>query len=124
MKQIPQSRNPLDSRQLNTFVTLVETGNFADTGRRLFLTQSAISHSMRVLESQMGCRLFIRMRKSIIPTEADEALLHQAQRGLSEFAKGREILDHLKGGAFAVFELAGRRCLPDIFFLLRRNSEG
>src|ERR1700677_4507582 len=96
MKQIPQSVNPLDSRQLNAFVTLVQTGNFAEAGRRLFLTQSAISHSMRALESEMGCRLFIRMRKSVVPTQAGEALLHHAQLGLLEFAKGREMLEHFK----------------------------
>jgi LysR family transcriptional regulator, low CO2-responsive transcriptional regulator len=126
MKQIPQSRIPLDSRQLNAFVTLVQTGNFAETGRRLFLTQSAISHSMRALESEMGCRLFVRMRKSIVPTEAGEALLHHAQLGLMEFAKGREMLDHLKEWGSRRFRIGAppllARCfLPSIMVELRRQ---
>src|SRR5271156_1859564 len=117
MKQIPRSINPLDSRQLNAFVTLVETGNFAETGRRLFLTRSAISHSMRVLETQMGCRLFTRMRNSIIPTEeAGEALLHHAQLGLLEFAKAERCLNTQKNGASAGFVLVRHRCLPEAFF--------
>jgi DNA-binding transcriptional LysR family regulator len=126
MKQIPQSTNTLDSRQLNAFVTLVQTGNFAETGRRLFLTQSAISHSMRALESEMGCRLFIRMRKSIVPTEAGEALLHHAQLGLKEFARGREMLEHLKEWGVRRLRvgappLIARRFLPPILVELRRQ---
>jgi DNA-binding transcriptional LysR family regulator len=105
---------------------LVQTGNFAEAGRRLFLTQSAISHSMRVLESEMGCRLFIRMRKSIIPTEAGEALLHHAQLGLLEFAKGREMLEHLKAWGvrrlcIGAPPLLTRRFLPPILVELRRQ---
>jgi DNA-binding transcriptional LysR family regulator len=51
---------------------------------------------MRALESQMGCRLFTRMRKSVIPTEAGEALLHHAKLGLIKSPKGREMLEHVK----------------------------
>src|SRR5690606_22563945 len=50
-------RGPLDSRQLRAFVSLARTGSFTATGRELFLSQSAISHSMRALEEDVGCRL-------------------------------------------------------------------
>jgi LysR family transcriptional regulator, low CO2-responsive transcriptional regulator len=126
MKQTPHSVIPLDSRQLHAFVTLVQTGNFAETGRRLFLTQSAISHSMRVLESQIGCRLFVRMRKSIIPTEAGEALLHHAQLGLKEFSKGRELIDQFKEWGVRRLRvgsppLLARRFLPSVLAELQRQ---
>jgi DNA-binding MarR family transcriptional regulator len=48
---------PLDSRQLRAFATLAETGSFSETARRLNLTQSAISHSIRALEVDVGCRV-------------------------------------------------------------------
>lgn len=78
MKEIPQKVNPLDSRQLNAFVTVAQTGSFAETARRLCVTQLAISHSMYALESKIGCRLLARMGKTITLTEAGEALLHHA----------------------------------------------
>ena len=47
-------RSPLDSRQLRAFATLARTASFTAAGRELFLSQSAISHSMRALEEDVG----------------------------------------------------------------------
>jgi DNA-binding transcriptional LysR family regulator len=96
MKKIFHRDLPLDSRQLNAFVTLAETGSFTETARRLALTQSAISHSMRALEAETHCRLLTKMGKTISLTEAGEALLHHVRLGLKEFNKGREALERLR----------------------------
>lgn len=96
MKSTHTRQIPLDSRQLNAFVSLSRTGSFKETAAELFLTHSAISHSMSALETEMGCRLLTRMCKKVVLTEMGEALLHHAQNGLQEFAKARETLDHLK----------------------------
>jgi DNA-binding transcriptional LysR family regulator len=45
---------PFDTRQLEAFDTLCATGSFTETAKRLLLTQSAISHSMRTLEEEAG----------------------------------------------------------------------
>jgi hypothetical protein len=42
-------KEPIDSRQLRAFVTLVNTGSFTQTAKQLFLSQSAISHSIKEL---------------------------------------------------------------------------
>jgi LysR family transcriptional regulator, low CO2-responsive transcriptional regulator len=81
---------------------------------------------MRALESEMGCRLFIRMRKSVVPTQAGEALLHHAQLGLLEFAKGREMLEHLKEWGVRRLRigappLLARGFLPPVLVELRRH---
>ena len=44
---------PLDSRQLKAFAILAKTGSYTETARQLYVTHSAISHAMRVLESDM-----------------------------------------------------------------------
>jgi LysR family transcriptional regulator, low CO2-responsive transcriptional regulator len=96
MKSSHTRQIPLDSRQLNAFVSLARTGSFKETAAELFLTHSAISHSMSALENEIGCRLLTRMSKKVVLTEMGEALLHHAQTGLQEFAKARETLDNLK----------------------------
>ena len=73
-EKVSRKEMPLDARQLNAFVTLAETGSFTETARRLSLTQSAVSHSMRALEAETHCRLLTKMGKSFVPTEAGEAL--------------------------------------------------
>lgn len=85
----------LDSRQLAAFVVLAKTGSCTETAKQLYVTHSAISHSMRALESQVGCRLFSKVRKKIILTEAGEALLHHARRVLAEMRQARLTLGEL-----------------------------
>ena len=69
---------PLDSRQLRAFRVLARTGSFTQTARELHLTQSGISHSMKALESETGCRLLDRLGKKVVLTQAGEQLLQHA----------------------------------------------
>lgn len=86
---------PIDSRQLRAFASLAQTTSFTATARELHLSQSAISHSMKALEEAMGCRLLDRLGKTVVLTEAGEALLVRAQRVLEEMAAAREELHRL-----------------------------
>jgi DNA-binding transcriptional LysR family regulator len=96
MNSVHTRQNPLDSRQISAFVTLARTGSFTDTARELFLTHSAISHSVRALENELGCRLLSRLGKRIELTAAGESFLHYAQDGLRSFAQARQALQELK----------------------------
>src|ERR1051325_4637356 len=86
---------PLDSRQIRAFSVLARTGSFTQTARELHLTQSGISHSMKALERDVGCRLLSRVGKKIVLTQAGEQLLHHATRILHEMQTARESLGHL-----------------------------
>ena len=86
---------PLDSRQLRAFSILARTGSFTETAQELHLSQSAISHSMKALEQEIGCRLLDRMGKTVVLTQAGEQLLISAQRILEEMESARSQLGHL-----------------------------
>ena len=86
---------PLDSRQLRAFCVLARTGSFTQTARELHLTQSGISHSMRALEADSGCRLLDRLGKKVVLTQAGEQLLKHAEKILSEMDAARESLSQL-----------------------------
>jgi len=86
---------PLDSRQLRAFVTLARTASFTQTARELHLTQSAISHSMKALESDVGCRLLDRLGKKVALTQAGEQLLQHAQKILGEMDTARASIGKL-----------------------------
>jgi DNA-binding transcriptional LysR family regulator len=86
---------PLDSRQIRAFCVLARTGSFTQTARELHLTQSGVSHSMKALERDVGCRLLNRLGKKIALTQAGEQLLHHAQKILQEMDGAREALGHL-----------------------------
>jgi DNA-binding transcriptional LysR family regulator len=86
---------PIDTRQLRAFCTLARTGSFTQTARDLHLTQSAVSHSIKALEQDVGCRLLDRLGKRVVLTQAGEQLLHHATKILSEMESARESLGHL-----------------------------
>ena len=86
---------PIDSRQLRAFSVLARTGSFTQTAHELHLTQSAISHAMKALEQDMGCRLLDRMGKTVVLTQAGEQLLVRVERVLEEMASARSELGRL-----------------------------
>src|SRR5206468_696637 len=88
-------KTPLDSRQLRAFCVLARTGSFTGTARELHLTQSGISHSMKALEGDVGCRLLDRLGKKVLLTQAGEQLLQHAQKILQEMESAREMLRRL-----------------------------
>ena len=85
----------LDSRQLRAFHVLARTGSFTQSARELHITQSGISHSMKALEAEIGCRLLDRLGKKVVLTQAGEQLLQHAEKILNEMGMARESLTRL-----------------------------
>jgi DNA-binding transcriptional LysR family regulator len=86
---------PLDSRQLRAFSALARTGSFTLAAKELFLSQSAVSHSMKALEEDVGCRLLDRVGKKVFLTQAGEQLLNHTEKILREMKAARESLHQL-----------------------------
>ena len=84
---------PFDTRQLEAFDMLCRTGSFTKTAKNLFLTQSAVSHSMKNLEEEAGCQLFRKQGKKVSLTEAGDRLLDFVRPFLDEMEKVRNELD-------------------------------
>jgi len=81
---------PLDTRQLQAFEHLCQTGSFTRTAKQLLVTQSAVSHSLRSLEKEAGCKLIKKQGKQIQLTEAGERLLAFARPWLEEMKRVRD----------------------------------
>lgn len=85
----------LDSRQLLAFATLSRVGSFTLAAKELGLTQSAISHAMKALEEEVGCRLCDRAGRRVVLTQAGEQFLGHAEKILAEMAAARAGIDTL-----------------------------
>ncbi len=79
----------LDSRQLRAFAILARTGSFTVSARELGLSQSAVSHAMKALEDEVGCRLLDKVGKKTTLTHAGEQLLFHAEKILREMGSAR-----------------------------------
>jgi DNA-binding transcriptional LysR family regulator len=85
-----------DLRLVRAFVAVADEGSFTMAAKRLCLTQSAISHSLRALEDQLGCRLLDRQGKRTVPTPEGEVFIRRCRRALSELEHAERELDGLK----------------------------
>jgi LysR family transcriptional regulator for metE and metH len=68
----------LEVRHLRLVTTVAAVGSLTRAGDQLHLTQSALSHQLRDIESRLGTSLFHRAGKRLILTPAGERLLASA----------------------------------------------
>lgn len=86
----------LDSRQILAFTTLARLGSFTAAAKELFLTQSAVSHAIKSLETDLGVKVFDRVGKKAHLTLAGERLLEHADRILREMQDARSGIEELQ----------------------------
>ncbi|GAA2314296.1 LysR family transcriptional regulator [Streptomyces kunmingensis] len=65
-------------RDLRYFAAVAEELNFTRAAERLFVSQPALSKQIRMLETQVGARLFHRDRRAVRLTAVGQALLPHA----------------------------------------------
>src|SRR5512134_3782369 len=92
----------MEMSQLRTFRMVAETLNFTRAAERLRVNQSAVSHHIKALETELGEPLFIRTKRGVRLSEAGAAALEHAVRILDEAEALRERLSGRE------HELAGR----------------
>lgn len=83
----------LDSRQMLAFATLARCRSFTQTAKELHLTQSAISHTIKALEQDVGVALFERVGKRVFLTQAGEKLRPAAERILRDMHDARAAME-------------------------------
>src|SRR5712691_11497498 len=69
----------LEVRHLQLVAAVADVGSLTRAGDRLHLTQSALSHQLRDIESRLGAALFLRLGKRLVLTPAGERLLASAK---------------------------------------------
>lgn len=88
----------VELRHLRTLVALRDTGSLVEAADRVFLTQSALSHQIKDLETRLGCRLFIRKTRPVRFTPAGRRLLKLADEVLPSVHGAEQDLARLAGG--------------------------
>ena len=87
----------LESHHLNVFVTLARTLNMSAAAKELGLTPSAISHALKVLESDLGYRIFERSPQHMALLPAGHRLLPNAEAILNQLQALRSKADGVSG---------------------------
>lgn len=88
----------IELKHLKTILALAEQGSVNKAADLLYMTQSALSHQIKQLESQLGLKLFERKTTPIQFTPAGQTLLKTAQDVLPKLQQTETILQALEQG--------------------------
>ncbi len=95
----------MDISQLKMFLSVVEQGGFNKAAAKLYISQSAISRKISLLEAELREKLFLRVGNRIMLTPAGEALVRHSRFILRQIKTATvEISDiaNLKSGELSI----------------------
>src|SRR5262245_3479706 len=95
----------LEVRHLKLVREVSAAGSLTRAGAALHLTQSALSHPLRDIESRLGTALFLRVGKRMVLTPAGERLLRSADEVLGTIERTEEAIRNLSGDKRGVLRL-------------------
>src|SRR6201982_1670050 len=96
---------PLQIRHLKLLTAIAEEGSVTEAGKRLHLTQSALSHQLRDAEGKLGTALFLRLGKKMGLTPAGEKLVVSALHILQELQSAEAQIEGLNGGTRGIIRM-------------------
>ena len=88
----------LELRHLRTLLALKETGSVSMAAKRVYLTQSALSHQIKLMEEQFGLPLFERKSNQLRITAAGDRLIRLANEILPKVIDAERELARVKHG--------------------------
>ena len=108
----------LERIHLTIIDEVARTGSLTAAARKLFLTQSALSHSIKKLETYLGVDVWARDGRRIQLTNAGRYLLAVAQRVLPQIAQAETTLKQFANGELGTLRI-GMECHPCYEWLLQ-----
>jgi len=87
----------MELRELRCLVTLAEAGSIMRTAEKLHLSPAAIHKQLKVLEAEMGVRLYEKSGRQLRLTQAAEVLLPHIKNLLGQYDTILSVLSEWKG---------------------------
>ncbi len=110
--------NTLERAHLSLLREVDRQGSLTAAARSLGLTQSALSHTVRKMEQQLGTRIWERQGRGLRLTGAGEYLLALAQRLLPQLEHAEHVLGQMARGERGTLRI-GMECHPCYRWLLQ-----
>jgi DNA-binding transcriptional LysR family regulator len=97
----------MDLRQLEIVQAVAETGSFTGAGRKLRVSQSAISRQVLLLEAELNESLFLRVGRRIRITPAGDALVQLSHRVFGDIRETITVIGESQQVLSGTIRLAG-----------------
>ncbi|KAF1009918.1 MAG: HTH-type transcriptional regulator PerR [Pseudomonas fluorescens] len=88
------ARNTISLHRLEIFEAAGRLASFKEAASEMFMTPSAVSQSIKRLEDELQCPLFVRHHQKVTLTQAGERLLAELQTNLANIFKSVEAIRH------------------------------
>ncbi|SEH01591.1 DNA-binding transcriptional regulator, LysR family [Nonomuraea solani] len=87
----------MDVRQLEYFLAVVDHGGFNKGAKALFMAQPSLSQAIKALEKDLGSRLFHRIGRRVVLTDAGRALIEPARQVVRSLEVARASVAAVQG---------------------------
>lgn len=98
-----------DLYDLAAFAVVAQHASFTRAAAELGMSQSALSHAIKMLEERLGVRLLARTTRSVSVTEAGETLLRSLRPALDDISTGVDALGAMRGKAAGTVRLTATK---------------
>ena len=88
----------MDTIQLRIFVSAANTLNFSRTAEQFYISQPAVTHSIKILEASLGAKLFNRTSRKITLTEEGVEFLPYAIKALETLSSAEIRIQNMAQG--------------------------
>ncbi len=119
----------MDLHHLRVFAAVFRQRSFSRASEELLLSQPTVSDHIKSLEEYLGCRLFDRLGRSIIPTNEAGALYHRVCEIIEKVESIKELAG-LAGGELngeliiGASNIPGTYLLPPVMMEFKRLNPG
>jgi DNA-binding transcriptional LysR family regulator len=98
----------MDLRRLRYFIIAAEEENLRRAATRLHVAQPALSKQIQILETELGCELFVRSKRRIYLSPAGRILLDEARRILRDIDAATERVRQAASGRLGTLRIGFR----------------
>ena len=86
----------MEINQFEQFRAIAECGTMSDAAKKLYLSQPTISHNLKKLESELGCKLFTRASNRLHLTPYGEVVLERVRAISDDYHAMLEAIEKMK----------------------------
>lgn len=116
----------MDLSSIQAFITIADTASFSRAAEKLHVSQPAISKRIASLEKKLDVKLFDRIGRNVLLTEAGSILLPKVIKMMNELEEGKHLISNLSGKIRGPLRLAtshhiGLHRLPPVLRKFKRS---
>ena len=104
------------------FKTVAEKGNISSAAQELYISQSAVSQSIKQLETQLNARLFSRSTRGVVLTSEGEILLDYVTKALGLIESGEQKLSQVQSLQTGTLTIGASDTITKTYLLRRLEA--